>query len=240
MHVISKAQTVCVNALEISRYSMKYEILEDGIVKISLDNGKANPVSLALANEIIAALDKAQEDGKGVLLCGNPGIFSAGFDLKVIAEGMDKAHAMLHAGFLMTEKIYKHPQPVVIACEGHAVGMGVFMLLAADYRVGAKGDFAIRLPETAIGMHFTEILKIIAKTHIAPNHHNRAIVQSRPYSPDAAAEIGMLDETVAPESVVDVAMLRLKELCRLPADKYAENKLYMRADEIKAISESLK
>lgn len=219
---------------------MKYEILDDGIVKISLDNGKANPVSLELANEIIAALDKAQEDGKGVLLCGNPGIFSAGFDLKVIATGMDKAQAMLHAGFLMTEKLYKHPQPVVIACEGHAVGMGVFMLLAADYRVGAKGEFAIRLPETEIGMHFTDILKIIAKNHIAPHHHNRAIVQSRAYSPDDAAQIGMLDETVAPEEVVEVAMQRLQELCALPADKYAENKLHMRSDEIKAIRDSLK
>ncbi|MFT5135121.1 MAG: enoyl-CoA hydratase [Arenicella sp.] len=218
---------------------MKYEILEDGIIKISLDNGKANPVSLELANEMIAALAKAQKDGKGVLLCGNPGIFSAGFDLKVIAEGMDKAQAMLHAGFLMTEMLYKHPQPVVIACEGHAVGLGVFMLLAADYRVGAKGEFAIRLPETAIGMHFTEILKIIAKNHISPHHHSRAIVQSRPYSPDAAAEIGMLDETVSPEKVIEVAMERLRELCALPSDKYAENKLHMRADEIKAIRESL-
>ena len=218
---------------------MKYEILEDGIIKISLDNGKANAVSLELANEMIEALAKAQKDGKGVLLCGNPGMFSAGFDLKVIAQGLDKAHAMLNAGFLMTEALYKHPQPLVIACEGHAIGMGVFMLLAADYRVGAKGEFAIRLPETAIGMHFTEVLKIIAKNHIAPHHHSRAIVQSRPYSPDAAAEIGMLDETVSPEKVMDVAMERLKELCALPSDKYAENKLYMRADEINAIRESL-
>ena len=218
---------------------MKYEILEDGIIKISLDNGKANPVSLELANEMIEALAKAQKDGKGVLLCGNPGIFSAGFDLKVIAQGLGKAQAMLNAGFLMTEALYKHPQPLVIACEGHAIGMGVFMLLAADYRVGAKGEFAIRLPETAIGMHFTEVLKIIAKNHIAPHHHSRAIVQSRPYSPDAAAEIGMLDETASPDKVMEVAMERLRELCALPSDKYAENKLHMRADEIKAIRESL-
>ena len=84
---------------------MKYEILEDGIIKISLDNGKANPVSLELANEMIEALAKAQKDGKGVLLCGNPGIFSAGFDLKVIAQGLGKAQAMLNAGFLMTEAL---------------------------------------------------------------------------------------------------------------------------------------
>lgn len=218
---------------------MKYEILDDGIIKISLDNGKANPVSLDLANDLMAALNKAQQDGKGVLLCGNPGIFSAGFDLKVIAQGMDKANAMLQAGFLMTQALYKHPQPVVIACEGHAIGMGVFMLLAADYRVGAQGKFAIQLPETSIGMHFTEILKIIAKAHIAPHHHSRAIVQSRPYAPDEAAQIGMLDETVAPEEVQKVATLRLKELCALPADKYAENKLHVRASEINAIRESL-
>ena len=129
-----------------SEPSMKYEILDDGIVQISLDNGKANVVSLDLANQMIALLDKAEEDGKGVLLCGNPGMFSAGFDLKVIASGMEKAQAMMQAGVLMLERFYKHPQPVVIACEGHAIGMGVFMLLSADYRVGAKGAFTIRLP----------------------------------------------------------------------------------------------
>ena len=65
-------------------------------------------------------------------------------------------------------------------------------------------------------------------------------MQSRPYSPDAAAQIGMLDETVAPESVIDVATQQLKELIKLPTAKFGENKLHMRADEIKAIRESLK
>ena len=88
-------------------------------------------------------------------------------------------------------------------------------------------------------MHFTEVLKIIAKSHIAPHHHSRAIVQSRPYAPEDAAQIGMLDEAVAPEEVINVATQRLKELCELPADKYAENKLHMREIEIKAIRASL-
>ena len=139
----------------------------------------------------------------------------------------------------MTEKLYSHPQPVITACEGHSVGMGVFIMLAADYRVGASGEFAVRLPETAIGMHFTTILKVIAKTHINPTHHARAIVQSRPYTPEQAAEIGMLDEVVAPEQVIDQALLRAKELAELPSDQYAENKLYMREDDIAVIRESL-
>ncbi len=218
---------------------MKYELLDDGIAKISLDNGKANAISLEVATDLMAALDRATEEAKAVLICGNPGLFSAGFDLKVIAQGMDKAQSMLSQGMLMTEKLYSHPQPVVTACEGHSVGMGVFIMLAADYRVGAEGEFAIRLPETAIGMHFTTILKIIAKTHISPNHHARAIVQSRPYSPSMAAENGMLDEVVAPEKVVEQALLRAKELCELPGDQYATNKLYMRSEAIETIRKSL-
>jgi len=218
---------------------MKYELLEDGIAKISLDNGKANAISLEVATELMSALDRAKEEAKAVLICGSPGIFSAGFDLKVIAQGMDVAQEMLAQGMLMTEKIYSHPQPVVTACEGHSVGMGVFIMLAADYRVGAAGEFAIRLPETAIGMHFTTILKVIAKTHITPTHHARAIVQSRPYAPEQAAEIGMLDEVVEPEKVIDQALMRVRELAELPGDQYAVNKLDMRADDIEAIRKSL-
>jgi len=218
---------------------MKYELLEDGIAKLSIDNGKANAISLEVATDLMNALDRAKEEAKAVLICGNPGIFSAGFDLKVLGQGADAAQGMLAQGMLMTEKIYSHPQPVVTACEGHSVGMGVFIMLAADYRVGAAGEFAIRLPETAIGMHFTTILKVIAKTQISANHHARAIVQSRPYTPELAAEIGMLDEVVEPAKVMEQALLRAKELAELPGDQYAVNKLDMRAEDIKVIRESL-
>lgn len=218
---------------------MKYELLDKKIAKISLDNGKANAISLEVATQLMNYLDQAKKEAEGVVICGHPGIFSAGFDLKVLAQGMDAAQAMLDEGMLMMEKIYSHPQPIVVACEGHAVGMGVFILLAADYRIGAQGDFSIRLPETAIGMPFTTILKIIAKTHISPLHHARAIVQSRPYSPEHASQIGMLDEVVEPDNVIEKALLRAKELCELPSAQYAQNKLDMREDDIKAIRTSL-
>lgn len=219
--------------------TMKYELLDNGVAKLSIDNGKANAISLEVATDLMAALDRAKEEAKAVLICGSPGMFSAGFDLKVIAQGMDVAQEMLAQGMLMTEKLYSHPQPVITACEGHAVGMGVFIMLAADYRVGAMGDFAIRLPETAIGMYFTTILKVIAKNHIIPNHHAKAIVQSRPYTPEQAAQIGMLDDVVEAEKVLDQALMRAQELMELPSDQYATNKLDMRSDQITVIRQSL-
>lgn len=218
---------------------MKYELLDNGVAKISLDNGKANAISFELASDIMSALDRAKDEAKAVLICGNPGIFSAGFDLKVLAQGIDVAQKMLDQGMLMTEKIYSYPLPVITACEGHSVGMGVFIMLAADYRVGAEGEFAIRLPETAIGMHFNTILKVIAKSHINPNHHARAIIQSRPYTPTQAAEAGMLDEVVEPTKVVEQAMKRAEQLIELPADQYTTNKLHMREENIEEIRKSL-
>lgn len=218
---------------------MKYELLESGIAKISLDNGKANAVSFDLAQEFMANLDRAKTESKAVLISGHVGIFSAGFDLKVMASGPEAAQKMVAAGMLLLEKIYSHPQPVVVACEGHAIGMGVFLLLAADYRIGASGEFVLKLPETAINMPFNPTLRILAKTHIDSLHHTRAIIQSQGYSPIQAAAIGMLDEAVDAGQVQEKALAKLTELCELPSERYAENKLFIRAEEIQAIHDSL-
>jgi len=218
---------------------MKYELLEGGIAKISLDNGKANAVSFELAEEFMAKLDRAKTESKGVLICGHLGIFSAGFDLKVMATGPDAAQKMVSQGMLLLEKIYSHPQPVVAACEGHAIGMGVFLLLASDYRIGALGQFVLRLPETAIDMPFNTTLRILAKTHLDPLHHSRAIIQSQAYSPLHAATMGMLDEAVEAQQVQEKALAKITALCELPSERYAENKLFIRAEEIKAIYDSL-
>ncbi|MGK0305904.1 MAG: enoyl-CoA hydratase [Gammaproteobacteria bacterium] len=218
---------------------MKYELLEGGIAKISLDNGKANAVSFELAEEFMANLDRAKAESKGVLISGHVGIFSAGFDLKVMATGPEAANKMVSQGMLLLEKIYSYPHPVVAACEGHAIGMGVFLLLVADYRIGALGEFVLKLPETAIDMPFNATLRILAKTHVDALHHSRAIIQSQGYSPSQAATIGMLDEAVAADQVQAKALAKLAELCELPSARYEENKLFIRAEQIQAIAESL-
>jgi enoyl-CoA hydratase len=218
---------------------MKYELLEGDIAKISLDNGKANAVSFELAQEFIVNLDRARTESKGVLISGHVGIFSAGFDLKVMATGPEAAQKMVSQGMLLLEKIYTYPHPVVVACEGHAIGMGVFLLLVSDYRIGALGEFVLKLPETAIDMPFNPTLRILAKTHVDPLHHSRAIIQSQGYSPSQAATVGMLDEAVAADKVQEKALAKLIELCGLPSERYAENKLFIRAEQIQAIYESL-
>ncbi len=56
---------------------------------------------------------------------------------------------MLVAGARLAERIMTFPRPVVAVCNGNALAMAGFLLLSADHRVGADGDFKIGLNEVA-------------------------------------------------------------------------------------------
>ena len=94
----------------------------------------------------------AESDRAIVILTGRESVFSAGFDLKVMRRGGVDALGMLRAGYALPARVLSHPYPVIAACNGHCLAMGVFLLLAADYVVGSRGDFRIAANEVAIGL----------------------------------------------------------------------------------------
>ena len=71
------------------RYSM-----HDGVATICIDDGKRNALAPQVLQEIHAAFDQAEEDDAIVILTGREGVFSAGFDLKVMKRGgkIGRAH----------------------------------------------------------------------------------------------------------------------------------------------------
>ena len=107
-----------------------YEV-EDSVATITMDDGKVNAMSLAMVSELNAALDRAIADQAVVVLAGRDGVFSAGFDLPVLRAGGWEAIAMVRAGFELAERVLAFPMPVTVACTGHAVAMGVFLLFGA-------------------------------------------------------------------------------------------------------------
>src|SRR5215471_4063329 len=102
---------------------LSYE-LREGIATISMDDGKSNVLSLGMFTEINRALDRAETDRAVVVLTGREGVFSAGFDLRVLGAGGTDAHTMVRTGFELAERLLSFPVPVVIACTGHAIAMG--------------------------------------------------------------------------------------------------------------------
>lgn len=209
--------------------------LSDSIATIDMDDGKVNALSLQMLAEIDAALDRAASDRAVVMLAGREGVFSAGFDLRVLSTGGSDAHAMLRAGFELAERILSFPMPVLIVCTGHAVGMGVFLLLSGDYRVGAAGPHRVRANEVAIGLTMPRAAVEICRQRLAPAHFNRAVILAEPYSPDDAVAAGFLDRVVQVPELQNVARGIAGQLVQLNMAAHAASKLRAREQALKAI-----
>ena len=202
--------------------------LQDSIATIAMDDGKANVLSLEMLNQINAALDRASADGAVVVLTGREGIFSGGFDLRALGTGGATAASMLTAGFELAERILSFPMPTIIACNGHAIAMGVFLLLSADYRIGADGPFKITANEVAIGLTMPRAAVEICRQRLAPAHFNRAVILAEVYSPDDAVAAGFLDRVVAGSDLLSEARTIATALSKLNMDAHTATKLRAR------------
>ncbi len=60
---------------------------EGDVSIITLNDGKANVFSPELSKTISSLLDEVPDDKGSFVITGRPGIFSAGFDLKIISSG---------------------------------------------------------------------------------------------------------------------------------------------------------
>ena len=209
--------------------------LDTGIAFLTMDDGKANVLSPQMLAAVDAALDRAVEDEAVVLLTGREGRFSAGFDLAVLTGGGSEALAMLRAGFELSERLLSFPAPVVVACTGHAIAMGSFLLLSGDYAVGAEGDYRIVANEVAIGLTLPLAAVEICRHRLAPAHFERATILSEAYSSEAAVAAGFLDRVVAPSDLLDVARAKAAELAALNRTAHAATKLRVRAPALAAI-----
>ena len=117
----------------------------DGAAKMSMDDGRVNVMSTVMMSELIAAFERAEQDGAIVILTSaREGIFSAGFDTKILArKEPQEVFEMVRLGAELAALVLAFPYPVVTACPGHAYPMGAFLLLASDIRIGAEGPYEL-------------------------------------------------------------------------------------------------
>lgn len=193
--------------------------LEGQTALLQMDDGKANALSEAMIDSVVAALDRAEKEASAVVLVGRPDRFCAGFDLKVMMSSPEAAVALLRRGADMLMRLYSCPLPLVIACTGHAKAGGALVVLTGDVRIGAAGAFQIGLNEVSIGLPVPVLAMELARDRLAPGELLRATLQATIYAPDDAVRAGYLDEVVAPGEVLARAKAeaaRLGQLARFP------------------------
>lgn len=199
-----------------------------GVASLTMDDGKANAFGLNMIRALSEALDRAAAEAEVVVISGRPGVFCAGFDLKVIAGAPEDRLAMIRGGAELLLKLYLCRQPVIIACTGHAVAAGALLLLTADYRVGALGGTKIGLNETAIGLTLPTFGVELARARLDSRSLSEAVIGARLYAPDEAATVGYLDRAVAVEDLTATAEAKALEMKALDHQAFGDVKQRLR------------
>lgn len=202
--------------------------LEDGVATLALCNGKVNAISPALIDALNQCLDRAEQDKAVVVLTGQPGVFSGGYDLKVMTSGPQQAIDLVAAGSTLARRLLAHPFPVVAACSGHAVAKGAFLLLAVDYRLGVDGPFQIGLNEVMIGMTMHHAGIALARDRLSNAGLHRAVNNAEMFSPTQALAIGFLDQLSSPDTLLADAHAVARTLATLNMPAHAATKRKVR------------
>lgn len=214
--------------------------IEQGIATITLDDGKANALSPGLIAAVHVALDRAQAESATVVLGGRPGRFSGGFDLTILTGGGEGAVKLLRAGFELSHRLLSYPRGVVVACTGHAIAMGAFLLLSGDHRIGISGGgHRIHANEVALGMTMPHAAIEVCRLRLSPSALQQAVVLAAPYDHDRAVAAGFLDEVVAEADLRSTAHSVAQRLHGLPAGAFAATKLRLRASALAALKDAI-
>ncbi len=209
--------------------------LEDGVATIVMDDGKRNALSPAMLQALRQGIDRAERDRAVIVLTGREDVFSAGFDLKVMRRGGATALGMLRTGYGLTARVMAYPYPVIAACSGHAMAMGVFLMLSADHVIGSRGDFKISANEVAIGLTMPRVAALTLKHRLNPAAYQRAVTLSAFFNVEEALAAGFFDRLTEPSELLDEARRAAAEFKALDLYAHQRSKRRIRATTLRKI-----
>ena len=215
--------------------------LGDGVATLTLSNGKMNVICLEVLGAFDKAFDRALEDRVVLIIASaQPGVFCAGYDLALLRAGPESAAALITAGSRFSRRMLAHPYPIVVACNGHAMGEGAFILLSADHRIGADGPFKISLPEVAVGMTVHRVGMELARDRLSKSAFQRAVNNAEVFGPQAAVQAGFLDQVVPADTLMDSAREVASGLTKLNMVSHRHTKLLARKALLGQLDEGIK
>ena len=196
----------------------------------------ARPPVNALDPELVAALRAAvlsapSRGARGIVLSGQPGMFSAGLDVPALLQLDRQAMGAFWTEFVgLCEVLARSPIPVVAAITGHSPAGGAVLALFCDYRVMARGAFRIGLNEVQVGLVVPEIIQAAMRRLLGAHRAERLMVAGSMIESEQALEVGLVDELMETELVVGRAIGWLQDLLKMPPESMSETRRLARAD----------
>jgi enoyl-CoA hydratase/carnithine racemase len=193
--------------------------IADGIGTIRLDRPKVNALNDQVTAEIADAARAADADGdvRAVIIYGGERVFAGGADIGVMAEA-GYAEMAARSGRLQEtmDLIAGLGKPVVAAITGYALGGGLELALAADFRVAGE-TARLGQPEILLGIipgaGGTQRLPRL----VGPAKAKDLVFTGRMVKAAEALQIGLVDRVVPDESVYQAALDLVLQYAHGPA-----------------------
>jgi enoyl-CoA hydratase len=198
-----------------SHQDLEIEKRQD-IVFIYFNAPPANGLNMQMVQDLSDRLDELKESNVPVscliITSRVTDIFIAGADIKMIKafmEGPDLVGDMVRSNTLLQNtinKIESLPFPVLAAINGHAMGGGLELALACDFRFMATGKARIGLPEVNLGLlpgagGTQRLSRLIGKSRAKD-----IIFNARFLDAEAALSCGIVDRVFAPDALFPECM----------------------------------
>src|SRR3989441_10381428 len=130
--------------------------VDNGLAILELNDPPANTYTYEMMRQLDEAILRARmDDGVHVILLRGKGekFFSAGANIKMLSEVTPrfKYFFCLHANETLN-RLEQTPKLTIAALNGHTVGGGLEIAMAADIRIAMQGAGKVGLPEVTLGV----------------------------------------------------------------------------------------
>lgn len=183
-----------------------------------------NLVGPALSSALIGEFNAAKSRGsRAVLLRSGLRHFSAGADLTLFADRIQKGNDSTFSGLDLLRAFEELPMPIVTSIHGVCLGGGLELALASDYIIAAESA-KIGSVESALGLHplMGGIQRQVQRAGIA--RAKEMSMLGRRYDPATLERWGLINLVVPDEGLEKTSLAIAQELARGPTIAHAATK----------------
>lgn len=190
--------------------------ITDGLATLTFDAPPANAVDLEFTEALVARLDTLKAMS-GAIVIGAGRAFCACVNFKVV-PGYDAAAKRTMVGNInrMAAALYALPFPVVAAVNGPAIGGGMVLALACDFRVAARETARLALGEVSANIPYPAVPLLILEDALGPSVRRDLMLTGRMLSADEALRLRIVDHVVEALALTDAAQTMARTLARAP------------------------
>jgi enoyl-CoA hydratase/carnithine racemase len=176
---------------------------------LDLGDGE-NRFDPAWVGAVVAALDEvAGANGPRALVTRAHGKFwSNGLDLDWMAAHAEQAGPFVDEVHGLLARVLSLPVPSVAACQGHVFAAGAMLALAHDARVMRADRGFFCLPEVDLGIPFTAGMGALIQARLPQPVQHEAMTTGRRYGGADARAVGIVDDAVEQDAVLQTAVDR--------------------------------